>query len=253
MVVFYFSGTGNTRYIAKRFSRRMNAECYSIEEHADFDFLIRKEKTVAVCYPVYGSMVPRIMREFTEKYKTALMKKKLIILCTQMMFSGDGARAFARLLPGCDRNVIYAEHINMPNNICNFFLFPITERERIRKKKNADQKVERICREVKSAKIRRRGWSRFSTLLGKSQNTGFPELEQKHRSSFKADETCIGCGLCVKRCPMGNLVLNEDGRVEQKDNCTLCYRCVNICPRRAATVMIHAKPKKQYKGPCKKS
>ena len=38
------------------------------------------------------------------------------------------ARSFARLIPGCDKNIIYAEHFIMPNNICNFFLFPMSNK-----------------------------------------------------------------------------------------------------------------------------
>ena len=37
-------------------------------------------------------------------------------------------------------------------------------------------------------------------------------------------------------------------RVVQKDNCTLCYRCVNLCPKQSCTVFLHKKPVKQYKG-----
>lgn len=34
-----------------------------------------------------------------------------------MLFSGDGAKAFARLIPNCDGRVRYAEHFKMPNNL----------------------------------------------------------------------------------------------------------------------------------------
>lgn len=50
--------------------------------------------------------------------------KKIIIFCTQLLFSGDGARVFTDLLKSISYTVIYAKHFNMPNNICNFFLAP---------------------------------------------------------------------------------------------------------------------------------
>ena len=247
MIVLYFSGTGNSEYIAKGFARRMGADCHSIEEDADFAALLSAHDTVAVCYPIYASCVPRILRDFAASYRAVLADKKLIILCTQMMFSGDGARAFARLLPGCDCSVLYAEHFNMPNNICNFWLFPIREGERRRKQRTADRKLERVCREIRHGVVRRRGWSRFSALLGQLQNSSWPTVEEQKKGSFLADGDCSRCGLCVSRCPVQNLALGEDG-VIQKNNCILCYRCVNLCPQRAATVMLHTKPKRQYKG-----
>ncbi len=247
MVVIYFSGTGNSEYISRQFAERMGAKCHSIEEDVDFERLLSEADILAVCYPIYGSLVPRIMREFAEKYKNMIKEKELIIFCTQMMFSGDGARAFARLIPGCEKNVIYAEHFCMPNNICNFFLFPIRERERSRKKRAADRKLEKVCRDIRRGISKKRGWSSFSAFLGRMQNTSFPGIEEKGRSSFAADRDCTGCGLCVKRCPMQNLEF-VGGRVRQRDNCTLCYRCVNLCPRKAAVVLFHKKPKRQYRG-----
>lgn len=72
-------------------------------------------------------------------------------------------------------------------------------------------------------------------------------MEAKAKSSFSTDDTCIGCGLCVKNCPTNNLEM-ANGKVIQKGNCTLCYRCVNLCPKQSCTVYFKKKPKKQYKG-----
>ncbi len=213
----------------------------------DFDSLISAADTLAVCYPIYGSMVPRIMREFVEMHGEVIRKKRLIIFCTQMMFSGDGAKAFTRLLPVCERQVLYAEHFHMPNNLCNIPFLPIREGERIRKKKAADRKLQRVCRDLQNGISKKRGWSRWSELLGRTQSASFPRSEERGRSSFHADGDCTRCGLCVRQCPMHNLELSEGG-VVQKNNCTLCYRCVNNCPQKAVTVLLGRKPGRQYKG-----
>ncbi|MPM83250.1 hypothetical protein SDC9_130313 [bioreactor metagenome] len=247
MLILYFSGTGNSQYIARQFAARMQADCRSIEEEADFSALLAGTDTVAVCYPIYGSSVPRIMREFASRHAAQFEGKRLIIFCTQMMFSGDGAKAFTRLLPGCESRVIYAEHFNMPNNISNFWLFPVREGERIRKQRAADKRLERVCRDLENGVVRRRGWGVRSMLLGKLQSRNWLAIEEKQRGSFVADEDCSRCGLCVRRCPVQNLELTERG-VVQKNRCILCYRCVNLCPQKAATVMLHVKPKRQYKG-----
>lgn len=77
MVMIYFSGTGNSRYIAEQFAKRMHIKAYSIEQNVDFDTLLVNEDTIAVCYPIYGSCVPGIMRKFVEKYKTHFIRKKI--------------------------------------------------------------------------------------------------------------------------------------------------------------------------------
>ena len=75
MLMLYFSGTGNSKYIANLFSKKVNAKCYSIEENIDFKKEIKRHNTIAFCYPIYASNVPRIMREFVSKYVEELKDK----------------------------------------------------------------------------------------------------------------------------------------------------------------------------------
>lgn len=248
MLMLYFSGTGNSKYIANLFSKKTNAECHSIEENIDFKKLINEHNTIAFCYPIYGSCVPRIMREFVSCYAEQFQNKKLIIFCTQLMFSGDGARAFTDNLPkGCGE-IIYAEHFNMPNNICNFKLFSIKNGEKTKKYiVAAEKKMDKVCENLKKGIIKKRGFNSFSHFIGKSQSASWPKVEAKNKSSVKVDKDCTRCGACVKLCPTKNLTLGENG-IKQNGNCILCYRCVNACPKKAITVLVHKKPKNQYKG-----
>lgn len=41
----------------------------------------------------------------------------------------------------------------------------------------------------------------------------------------------------LKICPTNNFEI-VNGQVIQKDNCTICYRCVNACPKQAASVYL---------------
>jgi len=226
----------------------MNAECRSIEEPLDFDARIEANDTVAFCYPIYGSCVPRPMREFVTAHAERLREKKLVVFCTQMLFSGDGARALTDWMPGSARRVIYAEHFKMPNNICNFWMLPVKNGAQNEKKlRAAEKKMRTACKNIQSGVVKRRGFNWFSRLLGMSQNLFWPKMEENCRSAVQVDPDCIRCGLCVSHCPAKNLTLGENG-IEQHDNCFVCYRCVNICPKQAATVLLHAKPKAQYRG-----
>lgn len=81
MIIVYFSGTGNSKYLAEQFAKRMNINAYSIEQNLDFETIFSHEDTIAFCYPIYGSCVPRIMREFVSKYKFYLNEKKLDRIC----------------------------------------------------------------------------------------------------------------------------------------------------------------------------
>ena len=243
MIIFYFSATGNSKYISELFAENMNCGCYSIEENLNFESFIKSNDTIAFCYPIYFSRVPRIMREFADRYMDLLKNKKLIIFCTQQILSGDGARAFADLFPRDYIEVIYAEHFFMPSNVA-----PIsTDKNKIKKyTQKVVPKMQIVCNNIKNNKIKKRGFSVGSRALGLIQAPLLPPAERKANRDIKIFDDCTGCGLCVSACPMKNLYI-EDNTVLNNHNCTVCYRCINKCPQKAIN-FFNKKIKKQYKG-----
>jgi len=260
MLTLYFSGTGNTKYIAELFSHKTNAKCMSIENEIDFTSEIKAHDTIAFCYPIYCSRVPRIMREFTHNHMADLIGKKLVILVTQQKFSGDGARVFTDLFEEGAIEIIYAEHFDMQQNMGNLpiwsRLFKPTEKSKQKFIRKSEAKMNIVCDNIKNNVIKKRGFSKASILLGYIQgkpwqkDTGsiIPQrLEKKLMDDMRIDNNCTACDLCVKICPMKNLV-NNDGQIQHLNNCTICYRCVNRCPKKAITVFVHLKPRWQYNG-----
>jgi len=226
----------------------MDAACHSIEEDTDFEKLIKSNETIGFCYPIYASRMPRILREFAVKYMEVLKDKKLIIFCTQALFSGDGARSFTDIFPRGHAKVIYAEHFLMPNNICNLFIAPIESEKKVKKYiANAERKMPLVCENIKARVVKKRGFNVVSRVLGLPQGVFVPVMEWGAKKSVKISRDCTGCGLCVSLCPMKNLV-NENGKIMYKNNCTACYRCINKCPNKAINVFFKGKIRKQYKG-----
>ena len=244
MIMFYFSGTGNSKYIADLFCSNMNAACHSIEENVDFKKLIIAEETIGFCYPIYFSRVPRIMREFVAKYMNLLKNKKLIVFCTQQILSGDGARAFTDLFERGYIEVIYAEHFFMPSNI-----WPVeTNTVKIKQSfEKAERKIQGLCHNIENGIHRKRGFNIVSRALGLIQAPLALPIERTANNSVRINENCTNCELCVSICPMSNLAL-ENKSIKHNHNCTVCYRCVNKCPQKAITVVFHGKVKKQYMG-----
>ena len=51
-------------------------------------------------------------------------------------------------------------------------------------------------------------------------------------TAFQTDDTCIGCGQCVKHCPKNNIAL-ENGKPIWGNQCTHCMACICYCPTEA--------------------
>ena len=66
--------------------------------------------------------------------------------------------------------------------------------------------------------------------------TTVPELRPvSYPNNFRgieAEEHCIGCGTCVKVCPMENIRI-ENGKAVIGDNCATCLSCFHWCPVKA--------------------
>ena len=90
----------------------------------------------------------------------------------------------------------------------------------------------------------------FSRALGLLQAMVLPLMEKRANTTVKIRSSCNGCRICVEICPMHNLAY-ENGRITHKHNCTMCYRCVNKCPKKAITVAYHGKVRWQFKGVAK--
>ncbi|HCY35529.1 MAG: electron transfer flavoprotein subunit alpha [Candidatus Margulisiibacteriota bacterium] len=67
---------------------------------------------------------------------------------------------------------------------------------------------------------------------------------------ISVNDNCIGCSLCVRVCPFGAIVIEEEKAIIA-DNCTLCGSCESVCKFKAITIErneMTAKDLNEYKG-----
>ena len=51
-------------------------------------------------------------------------------------------------------------------------------------------------------------------------------------NAFQVNDSCIGCGQCVKKCPLNNIHLEQE-RPVRGEKCTHCMACICYCPTEA--------------------
>lgn len=239
MVGIYFSGTGNSRYAAELFCNEYEegTKVFSIED----DNLIRavkNEEMLVFAYPVQYSTVPKILRDFITGNKELWEGKKVFVIATMGLFSGDGAGVLGRLLQKHGAKILGGLHLKMPDSIGDEKALKRSMEKNKELVKKAEEKIRRSVSLLKAGKPAQEGIGveyRIAGFFG--QRLYFGHKTRNYSDRLRVDkDKCIGCGKCEQLCPMKNIKV-VDKKVVQNNRCTMCYRCMNHCPGQAITLL----------------
>lgn len=239
MVGIYFSGTGNSKFAAELFCKKYDksAAVYYIEEKGSLT-AVKKAELIVFAYPVQYSTVPKMLRDYITEHKKLWRNKKVFIIATMGLFSGDGSGILGRLLQSCGAEVVGGLHLKMPDSIADEKALkrPLEKNKEL--VKQAGQKIKVSVKRLKAGKPTQEGIGPFYRLAGFfGQRAYFGHKTREYSSKLRVDaDKCIGCGICEKLCPMNNISIN-DHKAVSGDRCTMCYRCINKCPKQALTLL----------------
>lgn len=239
MTGVYFSGTGNTRYCVETFVRELDpaGETFPLEGEAALE-VIRTQNELVMGYPVQFSNLPKFVRDFVVENGPLWKEKRVFIIATMGLFSGDGAGMLARLLAQYGADITGGLHLKMPDSIGDEKALKRSLAQNQELVRAAEQKLKAAARAYKDGHPPREGlglWSRLAGLFG--QRLYFRNKTRAYSDKLKIDQSkCVRCGACAANCPMKNLAI-QDGRVVPGGRCTMCYRCVDRCPAQAITLL----------------
>ena len=239
MIGIYFSGTGNSRYALELFLKEYDNDSvlFSIEDKNLIEHINNYDEIV-FSYPVQYSAVPKILSDFIHSNSSLWKGKKVFIIATMALFSGDGAGVLGRLLKQYGATITGGLHLQMPDSIADEKVLKRSLKKNTQLVKRANRKVVKAVAHIKDGKYPKEGLGLLSRLAGfLSQRLWFGYRTEKYSDKLKIDaDKCIGCSKCVKICPTENISM-KDSKAIGKDKCTMCYRCVNACPKQAITLL----------------
>ena len=261
MTAIYFSGTGNSRHAIEYFCKEYDAitqtdaapqpnttpqttpvpqpatPIYSIEDSRAAE-AAKNADMIIFAYPIQFSTVPKIMRDYVTENKEIWKGKKVFMIATMGLFSGDGAGYLGRLLKRYGAEVVGGLHLKMPDSIGDVKALkrPLEKDKEL--VKEAEQKIKESVRRLKEGNPTREGIGFFYRVAGIfGQRLYFGHKTKTYSSKLKINaDKCIGCGKCEKLCPMNNITI-RDGKAVPGSSCTMCYRCINKCPEQAITLL----------------
>lgn len=268
--LLYFSGTGNTEYVACEMKSRLLAKGYRCEilavdklwadcgrspgSKASLEKMSAKLKeflqdasVLILAYPTYASDIPKPLKELLPLLPEG-RGKKLAVVSTCAMAGGDCCLLPARELKNRGYRSFLAAYIKMPNNLkLPPFNFPAIENGDVLNKfyETSSKTIDVIISDLIAEKKKLKGGNIGGYLLGVSQRLGEKFLARFLRKNMFAGQECIKCKLCVSSCPTANISF-KDGHPEFGLDCCFCMRCYNFCPVSAIQVTQKTRDKVKY-------
>ena len=244
-MIFYFSGTGNTRWVAGEIAKAIGEELLLIPElirEGRYEFALGKGERIGLCFPTHGWQVPRLVREFIGRLRIDGLSNQTfcwaLTTCgdnmgeTMTILNRDLARNKALEHDGGPLQAESVFSVIMPESyVCLPFMKTDTEEREAMKIDTARHQLPHIIQMVEE---RRRGIEEldkgatprlYSYVIGAYFNK-----RMVHDRKFTVDTAkCIGCGKCVKVCPVDN-IQGTPPEWLHNGRCTSCLACYHYCP-----------------------
>lgn len=244
-MILYFSGTGNSAHAAKYIGREIGDEVVDL-----FDKLRNNDYSPMTSYkpwiivaPVYCWQLPKLVSSWIQRTEF-IGSKEIYFVLTCGSDMGNAEKYLKELCNEKGFDYKGAAPVVMPENYIAVFEAPdVDEAEVIMKK--ADRTLGRIIRRIRNkenlppVKV-----SLIGRLSSGIVNKIYYPLIVKDKK-FYATGSCTDCGLCEKKCPLGNIRM-VDGKPSWNGNCTHCMACIAYCPAEAIEYGNASKGKRRY-------
>ncbi|MEI3162558.1 MAG: EFR1 family ferrodoxin [Lachnospirales bacterium] len=239
-MIFYFTGTGNSLYVAKKFGENP----ISIPQVINNDNLTFNDDTIGIVCPVYCHKPPKIVIEFMKK--ATFNTNYFYMILTYGNRHGGVAEITQNIGKEYNIKIDYIKNILMVDNYLPVF----DMNEQITIDKRVDEQINETLTDVSE----RKHYIPETTDADREvQKTLIETLKQM--PNFNSGEQitvtnkCVGCGICEKVCPVGNFYIVNNKALRKKETCEFCLACANNCPQKAITMSIIDKnPNARYRN-----
>ncbi len=231
-MIVYFSGTGNSHYIAKAIANTTKQSLVNMGELLKYSKTLPDNPSAVYVFvaPVYCWKLPRIVESFIRRASFPKGAKAYFVL-TAGLASGNANKYIHKLCNEKGIECMGCSCITMPENYIALFKAP-TEDEEKRIIAKADKAILPIANAIaQGEKIEDIAPSPMGFLFSGLVNETFYNLIIKDKK-FWVNDDCISCGICEKACMLNNIKL-VDGKPKWLGQCTHCMACINLCPKQA--------------------
>lgn len=252
-MILYFSGTGNSRYVAENLGALLGERLIELRPSLRGSTLTldSTEQRVVWVYPIYSWGIPPYILEMLARVRIDTLSPlphHAVVTC-----GDDCGRADVMW-----RHALRSHHliegsmwsVQMPNNYVSMKGFDIDSPGLTASKlAAAPERIAHIASAMEHAELEKRQVTDIVRGRFARFKTGviYPWFVRHAMdpSRFSSTDACTGCGTCAKECPLGNITIT-DGRPQWGNDCSGCLACYHVCPCHAVAYGKATRDKGQY-------
>ena len=262
-MIFYVSGTGNTRWAAQKVAAATADRLVNIAEEMlaaetdqasdpQFTYTLAQDERIGFFFPVHGWRPPRLVLDFLDRlHLTNADSHYAYVVCTAGDNVGEAVSILEKRLQTMGIKIDSAISLIMPESYVGLpFMDVDTPAKEQCKKMEADNKLTRFIADIMECRSGVRDitighWPRInSRLIG----SVFVKKLVTDRPFHVVADRCLHCGKCASVCPVANIHFEKGGEPSWLHNgkCLSCFACYHHCPTHAIEYGGRTKKKGQY-------
>lgn len=235
-MIFYFSGVGNSRWVAQQIAKALDEQLIFIPEAniSERSYELLEGERLGFIFPTYAWGVPTFVERFIQHLNVQNVGY-LWMVTTCGDDTGMTYEIFCKAVEQRGWKCDAAWAVQMPESYICLPGFDVDTPEK--EKRKYEQAKGRITDIIQALQEKRTGIA--DTLPGSfkwaKSHIIRPFFNRFLITShpFHADKRCIGCGHCAWVCPYHNIKMTEGKRPQWGTDCVLCLRCYHSCPEHA--------------------
>jgi len=226
-MIFYFTGTGNSKYIAEKIAAGTHDRVVDIADcvrSTRYSFELADGEPIGFVVPVYFFGIPMIVAEFLQKLEAAGDNRYTYAVLNCGETTGNAEGMLQRIYPV--QAVFGIVAVNNYN--------PIYQ---MASSAQAKQQLHSTAREINKiiGHINDKSTGSFNKIQGPlaalATRALYPMYTHGRKTrKFTVNDNCTGCGLCERICPRETIQLQNGKPAWVIPQCELCLGCLNRCP-----------------------
>ncbi len=245
-MILYFTGTGNSKYCADFLAHKLGDEVCDLSERiktGDYS-PFESDKSYIICVPTYAWRTPAVVTKLLKK--TELKGSKDVYFV--MTCGGEIGKAEKYNKAFCDSSgKTYKGTLKVKMAENYLAMFDVTD-----EKREAELMGEAYTELDRAASLIRENADLPAVKEGAIGNVLSGIVNEMFNKYYLTDkkfyvkESCVSCGICAKKCPLGNIEI-KDGKPSWLGNCTQCMACISYCPKEAIEYGKKSAGKRRYR------